>query len=199
MLIQWFIQGQMYKTDLKSAIVNNQINKKACFCTQCFLAFTVFLQWLFRFEGPFLVLSDMNVSLRPKRLCVSFSLVQLGFCYLWCLSSAFTPAGDSPAFGLIEWKLSVCVRLILRVFSQMMLSYTSDYEGASLHSWWQRLPAQNSQSPTCQITHSLAEQIFSDLYSYQMMMMMMVIILKALRYWGSQRAVPQNQSQTTKL
>lgn len=46
-------------------------------------------------------------------------------------------------------RLQSCVRLILRVFSQMMLSYTS-----------------------------LAEQIFSDFYSYQMMMMMMVIILK---------------------
>ncbi len=122
------------------------------------------------FEGPCLVLSLSDRS----GLCVcfslcerpssDFSLVQLGFCYLWC-----------------RFFSSVCVRLILHVFSQTMLSYTSDYGGASLHSWWQRLPAQNSQSPTCQITHRLAEQICSDLYSYQMMMMM-VIILKALRY-----------------
>lgn len=42
-----------------------------------------------------------------------------------------------------------------------------------------------------------AEQLYS--YQMMMMMMMMVIILKPVQYWASQRAAPQNQSQTAKL
>ncbi len=49
MLIQWFIQGKMYKTDLKSAI--DQINKKAHKSTLLVFALSVFLPSLYFCSG----------------------------------------------------------------------------------------------------------------------------------------------------